>query len=154
MKKPQIRTIAKNKEVFYNYIITEKFEAGIQLLGAEVKAIRSGRLSLVGGYVSIKNNEAYVVGMHITHHEKSAGKYDPARTRKLLLQKKQIRYLKQKTSQKGVSVVPLRLYTKGNLIKLEIGLGKGKRKYDKRRVLKQREDKRRLARETSEKFLE
>lgn len=154
-KKPTKKIIATNKKARFNYTILERVEAGIQLTGSEVKAIRSGRLNLAGGYVKFKNNEAFVVGMYISQFGNTdPGSGDPTRTRKLLLKKAEIRRLQAKNSQKGVSVIPLSLYLKYNLIKLEIGVGKGKRKGDKRAVLKKRDDKRKMERETAENLLD
>lgn len=146
MSRPK-KVIAINKEAFFKYDILEKIEAGIQLLGAEVKAIRSGRVRLSGGYVQIRNREASVVGMRIDHYAKAPGvEYDPTRTRKLLLHKREIIRLKRLDSQKGVTLIPLRLYFKRNLAKLEVGVARGRRRYDKRARLKARQTQRDLGR--------
>jgi SsrA-binding protein len=132
--------LVKNKKAFFDYHILEKMEAGIVLLGKEVKSVRQGKASLVGSYVSVDDNECFLVNSHISPYQpnNTPQDYDPRRKRKLLLSRKQIDYLSGKKKERGVSVIPLSVYTKKRLIKLEIGVGRGKKKYDKREALKRK----------------
>lgn len=141
--------IVKNKRALYDYEILEKFEAGIVLSGQEVKSAKGGNINLTGAYVIIRGNEAFLVGALIAKY-KFAGKltdYDPQRTRKLLLTKKELSYLTGKSQVKGLTILPLSVYTtpRGR-IKLEIGIGRGKRKHEKREVIKKREVEREIKR--------
>lgn len=145
---------AINKRAKFDYEITDKFEAGIVLAGYEVKSIKTGHISLRGAFVTLKQNqkkklpEFYLINCHIPLY-KHAGKmlnYDPTRSRKLLLKRAEIRQLIGKTKEKGLTLVPIRVYNKGNLIKLEFGIGKGKKKIDKRETIKKREIERKLQR--------
>ncbi len=141
-------TLATNKQARYNYQILETYEAGLVLLGHEVKAIKSGKIGLKGSYVIVKDNQAYLVNAFISPYQpkNTPEDYDSRRTRKLLLNKKEIKTLIGKTKQKGLTLTPLRVYTKRNRIKLEIGLGRGKREYDKRETIKKREINRKIGR--------
>lgn len=142
--------LADNKKAYFNYNILEKFEAGISLLGTEVKSIRAGRMGLKGAYVVINaNNEVSLIGANISPYQpKNAPQdYRPDRSRKLLLKKKEIDYLIGKSHQKGLTFIPLRAYNKKGKIKLEFGIGKGKREFDKREVVKDRDTKREIERE-------
>ncbi len=141
-------TLAINKRAKYDYKILETYEAGIVLFGHEVKAVKNGKISLKGSYVTIKDNQAYLINCLISPYQpkNTPENYDPSRTRQLLLNKKEIKSLIGKTKQKGLTLLPLRVYTKHNRIKLEIGLGQGKRKYDKREKIKKREIDRRIGR--------
>lgn len=143
-----MKEITRNKKAYFNYSILEKFEAGISLNGQEVKSIKSGRVSLRGAYVTIKNAEAFLIGAHIPAYQpNNAPKdYNPERTRKLLLKKKEIRYLTEKRKEKGLTIIPLRVYNKKGKIKLEIALAKGKREFDKREKIKKRETDRKIRR--------
>lgn len=145
---------AINKRAKFDYEITDKFEAGIVLAGYEVKSIKTGHISLKGAFVTLKQSskkklpEFYLINCHIPLY-KHAGKmlnYDPTRSRKLLLKRAEIRQLIGKTKEKGLTLVPIRVYNKGNLIKLEFGVGKGKKKIDKRETIKKREIERKLQR--------
>jgi len=133
--------LTTNKKVFYDYEILEKFEAGISLIGQEVKSIKLGRISLKGAYVVVKNEEVFLIGCYIPPYQpKNAPQnYQPERSRKLLLKKSEIKGLIGKTKLKGLTLVPLRVYTKAGRIKIEIGLGRGKKKKDKRENIKKRE---------------
>ena len=127
------KLIAKNPVAYHNYSIDDTLEAGIVLTGTEIKSIRSGKVNLKDTYVNIKNGEAFVYGMHISPYEHgNIFNKDPLRTRKLLLNRREINKLLGYISQKGLSLVPTKLYFKGNFVKLEIGIGKGKKLYDKR----------------------
>lgn len=129
-----------NRKAHYNYTITEKLEAGINLLGSEVKAVRLGHADLTGSLVRLISSEAYLVNCKIFPYEYARPEnYDPKRTRKLLLHKKQIISLKGKTEGSSLTIVPVSLYTSGNLIKVEIGLGKSKKKYEKKEAIKRRD---------------
>lgn len=143
-----MKTLAENKKAYFSYNILENFEAGISLNGQEVKSIRMGKINLLGSYVVIRNGEAYLVGANIPPYQpKNAPEgYDPQRSRKLLLKKKEIGYLIGKTKQKGLTLVPLRVYTKNRLIKLGFGLVKGKKEFDKRESIRKKEDKRKMER--------
>ena len=147
-------TYATNKRAKFDYEILNTYEAGIVLIGHEVKSIKLSHISLKGAFVTLKNiknkniPEAYLTNCHITPY-KFAGKlndYDPDKPRKLLLKKSEIRQLIGKTKEKGLTLVPIRVYNKGKLIKLEFGIGKGKKKIDKRQGIKKREIDRKLQR--------
>ncbi|OGZ41946.1 MAG: SsrA-binding protein [Candidatus Ryanbacteria bacterium RIFCSPHIGHO2_02_FULL_45_43] len=140
--------LAENRKAYHDYEILEKFEAGLSLRGFEVKSILLGRAALKGGRVIIRNNEAFSVGVHIPPYQKAntPKEYEPDRARKLLLHKKEIQYLLGKEKQKGLTMVPLKLYNKGRKIKLEFAVVRGKKKYDKREVIKKREAKRKVER--------
>ena len=141
-----MKIFAENKKAYFNYQILEKFEAGIVLAGYEVKSIKSGRINLAGSYVIIKNEEAYLINASIPPYQPKnvPPEYDPSRQRKLLLKKKEIKYLIGKTRQKGLTLVPLKMYTKKREVKLEFGVAKGKKKTDKRELIKKREVKREI----------
>ena len=129
----------KNKKAYFDYFIESEFEAGISLLGTEIKSIRAGKAQLRDSYIYIKNNEAYVLNMHISKYEEgNQFNHQEDRTRKLLLHKKEIKKLKEATNQDGYSIVPLKLYLKNGYAKLKIGVAKGKKNYDKRNSLKKK----------------
>ncbi len=129
----QIKTIANNKKAYHDFFINEKFEAGIELYGTEIKSIRQGKVNLKDSWIRIKDGEAFVMGMHISPYEKgNIFNKDPLRVRKLLLHKREINKLFGAVSQDGLSIVPTTLYLKGSKAKLEIALAKGKKLYDKR----------------------
>ena len=139
---------AINKKANFDYEILKTFEAGLVLTGPEVKSVRTSTVSLKGGFVHIHDNAAWLTNVHIPKY-KFAGnlkEYDPERTRKLLLSKQEISYLMGKSQEKGLTIVPLRVYNKGRHIKLELGVAKGKKKYDKRESIKRRDVKRQTAR--------
>ncbi len=129
-----------NRKAFYNYTIGDRFEAGINLFGAEVKAVRLGHADLTSSFVRIIGSEAYLVNAKIFPYEYARPEqYDPNRTRKCLLHKKQIISLKSKTEGSALTLVPVSLYTKGNLIKLELALAKSKKKFEKKQTLKKKD---------------
>lgn len=137
-----------NKKALHNYHILEHWEAGIVLSGAEVKSIRSGRVDLGESYVKVLNSEAFLVNANIPRYAQASSKtYDPTKSRKLLLHKAQIQSLMGKTSGKGVTLVPVSLYEKNNRFKVEIGLGKSKKEFDKRAAIKERDHRRRMEQE-------
>jgi SsrA-binding protein len=144
----RLKFVQRNKKAFFNYEITEKLEAGLVLSGSEVKSIRDGKVTIHDAYARIKNGEVWVVGMDVALYPQ-AGPYnnhEPRRARKLLLHRSEIRRLIGKTKEKGLTLVPLALYFKDGLAKLQIGLARGKKKYDKRESIKNREAKRDLRR--------
>ena len=129
-----------NKRAFYDYLITNRFEAGVNLLGSEVKAIKMGHADLTGSYVRIIGSEAYLINAKIFPYEYARPEgYDEKRTRKLLLHKKEIISLKGRTDGANLTLVPISLYDKSGLIKLEVGIGKGKRKFDKKEAKKRKD---------------
>ena len=140
--------IIENKKVFFDYEILEKFEAGISLIGQEVKSIKSGKISLKGAYVVVKDEEIFLIGCHIPAYQPKNAPldYNPEKSRKLLLKKSEIKYLIGKTKEKGLTLIPLRVYTKRNLIKLEFGIVKRKKKFDKKETIKKRETEREIRR--------
>ena len=128
-----IKLIAKNPTAYHNYFIEDKIETGIVLFGTEIKSIRSGKVNLKDSYANIKNGEVYISGMHISPYEHgNIFNKDPLRDRKLLLHKREIYKFFGMIKQKGISLIPLTLYFKGSNVKLEVGIGKGKKLYDKR----------------------
>ncbi len=141
------KLIAKNPVAYHNYTINDKLEAGIVLTGTEIKSIRVGKVNLKDSYVTIKNGEAFIFGMHISPYEHgNIFNKDPLRTRKLLLNRKEINKLLGLISQKGMTIVPIQLYFKNNLVKLEIGIGKGKKLYDKREDIAKKDAERKIQR--------
>ena len=135
-----IKNIAKNPVARHNYIITDTLEAGIVLTGTEIKSIRNGKVNLKDSYAGIKNGEAYIYSMHISPYEQgNIFNKDPLRDRKLLLNKREILRLPGLINQKGYTLVPISLYFKNNIVKLELGIGKGKKLYDKREDLKKKD---------------
>ena len=132
---------AQNKKARFDYEILETFQAGIVLIGTEVKAIKTGHISIKGSYVVIKDNEFFLIGANIPPYQpKNAPKdYEPERLRKLLLTKSEIKHLVGKIKQKGLTLVPLKVYSVKGKIKILFGIGKGKKKFDKRETIKKRE---------------
>lgn len=146
-----LKTVTVNRKAYRDYAILRKYEAGIKLTGAEVKSVREGRVSLRGGYVKVVGGEPFLVGAKIDPYAKArVPSYDAKRTRKLLLQKREIGRLLGLGRQKGWAVVPLKLYFKDNIAKLELGLGRGKRKYEKRQKLKGQDVRRQVEHELAE----
>lgn len=141
------RIVATNKKAYHDYFVEDTYEAGIVLVGSEVKSIRQGALNLRDSFVIIKNGEAFVIGLHISPYK--MGSYfnvDPRRTRKLLLNKAEINKLRGRVEQKGFTLIPLKVYFKGSLVKVELGLCKGKELHDKRAAIKEKENNRNLQR--------
>ena len=136
-----MKILALNKRVRYDYEILEIFEAGLVLKGHEVKSVKLGHISLTGSYVVIKNGEAYLLNATISPYQPKniPPDYEPTRSRKLLLHKKEIQYLIGKSQERGLTLVPTRVYTNKDKIKLEFGIGKGKKKIDKRETIKKRD---------------
>lgn len=147
-----IKEIARNKKAHFEYFILDKYEAGIMLEGSEVKSIRAGGISLAESYVRVINGELFLINTYIKPYENSSSFTPDARkNRKLLLKKQEITQIINKFSEKGLTIVPLRVYLKGNLIKVEIGVGRGKKLYDKRASLKEKSAKLEIER-ASKKF--
>jgi SsrA-binding protein len=147
-KKEGIKIVSDNRQARFLYEILETYEAGIELKGTEVKSIRDGKANLRDGYGLIRNGEVWLLNVHVSPHS-TASQYfnhDPRRTRKLLLHKQEIRKLIGKVEQKGLTLVPLKMYLKNGLVKVSLGLGKGKKLHDKRDDLKERQDKREMDR--------
>ncbi len=142
-------TYAVNKRARFDYEILEKLEAGLILLGHEVKSVRNKQMKLAGSYIGIYNGECFLKQAHISAYPNASHMegYDAERQRKLLLNKREIAYLEGKLHEKGLTIVPLSVYSKGPHIKIEIGIAKGKKKYDKREVIKKRDLDRDLRRE-------
>ena len=144
------KLIAKNPTAFHNYTIEDKIEVGIVLSGTEIKSIRNGKANLKDCYAIIKNGEIYIVGMHISPYEQgNIFNKDPLRDRKLLLNKREINKLIGLTKQKNYSLVPLSMYFKNNLVKIELGIGKGKKLYDKREEIAKKDAERRIKQQLS-----
>lgn len=142
----ETKLIAKNPTAYHNYEIIDKIESGIVLYGTEIKSIRSGKVNLKDSYAIIKNSEVYVHGMHISPYEHgNIFNRDPLRTKKLLLNRREINKLIGLTKQKGYSLVPIKLYFKGSFVKLELGIGKGKKLYDKRQDLAKKDAQKQIA---------
>ena len=140
------KLIAKNPTAYHNYFIDDKLEAGIVLSGTEIKSIRAGKVNLKDSYAIIKNGEVFIIGMHISPYEHgSIFNKDPLRDRKLLLNRKEINKLIGLTKQKGFSLVPISLYFKGSFVKLELGIGKGKKLYDKRQDIAKKDAQNQIA---------
>tara|TARA_B100000131_G_C17966233_1_gene552488 strand:- start:441 stop:884 length:444 start_codon:yes stop_codon:yes gene_type:complete len=132
--------ISNNRKSSYLYTFLDKYEAGIQLKGFEVKAIREGNVNIAEAYISIKNNEIFVIGMHVGEYSHSGyATHNPTRERKLLMHKVEISKIKSKFENKGITIIPLKLYFKNGKAKLEIALAKGKKKWDKRETIKRRD---------------
>ncbi|WP_444549928.1 SsrA-binding protein SmpB [Candidatus Magnetomonas plexicatena] len=145
-----MRLAAQNKKAYHDYTIEETLEAGVSLKGTEVKAIREGRINLRDSYVIIKDKEAFMLNCHISPYSHgNIMNHEPLRTRKLLFHIKEILKLVGKTAQRGYSLIPLKVYFKGPYVKVEVGLAKGKREYEKREKIKERDIKREMDREFS-----
>ena len=143
MGKESKKIIANNKKAFYDYFIEDKYEAGIELVGTEVKSLRMGKCSIKEAFVRIQKGEVFIYGMHISPYEKgNIFNRDPLRARKLLLHRYEIRKIEWQIAQKGYTLVPLNVYLKGSLMKVEIGLAKGKKQYDKRQDIAKKDQRR------------
>ena len=147
MSKEGIKLIANNKKAFHDYFIEDTYEAGIELAGTEVKSMRLGKCNLKDSYVHEYKGDIYVAGMHISPYEKgNIFNKDPYRERRLLLHRGEINKMLGKAAQKGYTIVPLKAYFKGSLVKIEIGLAKGKKLYDKRETLAKKDATRKIER--------
>ena len=150
-KKQTSRVVAQNKKAYHEYFVEEKYEAGISLFGTEVKSIRAGAVNLKDSYCSFKNGELYVLGMHISPYEKgNIFNREPLRERKLLMHRRELNKLFGVVSQKGLTLVPLSLYFSGKNVKVEVGLCRGKKLYDKRDVAAEKQASREMDRRMKE----
>ena len=148
MAKTGVKLIANNKKAYHDYFILETYEAGISLAGTEVKSMRMGKCSIKESFIRIENGEVFVYGMHISPYEKgNIFNKDPLRVRKLLLHRQEINKLLGKMKEKGMTLVPLKVYLKGSLVKVEIGLAKGKKLYDKRQDIAKKDQAREAQRD-------
>ena len=152
-KSENIRLIANNKKAYHDYFIDEKYEAGIALHGTEVKSLRMGKCSIKESFITINRGEVLIQHMHISPYEKgNIFNKDPLRTRKLLLHKAEIRKLENQVKMKGYTIMPLKVYLKGSLVKVKVGLCKGKKLYDKRQAAAERDAKRQMDRAMKERY--
>lgn len=151
--KDSVKLVANNKKAWHDYFIDDKIECGIELFGTEVKSIRMGYCSIKEAFVRIDKGEVYVYGMHINPYEKgNIFNKDPLRSRKLLLHRSEIDKLEGKIREKGITLVPLQVYFKGSLVKVEIGLARGKKLYDKRADIAKKDQRREVEREYKERL--
>lgn len=148
MAKEEMKLVANNKKAYHDYFIEEKYEAGLVLHGTEVKSLRMGKCSIKEAFIRIENGEVFIYGMHISPYEKgNIFNKDPLRVKKLLLHKQQIRKLIGNSSEKGYTIVPLQVYFKDGRAKIEIGLARGKKLYDKRQDIARKDQKREAEKE-------
>ena len=153
MEKKENNTVATNKKAYHDYFVLEKYEAGIELFGTEIKSIRAGRVNLKDSFCSVDDGEMFVIGMHISPYEMgNRFNRDPLRKKKLLLHKEEIMKLFGESQQQGLSIIPLELYIKNGRAKLSIGLCKGKKLYDKRAVQAKKDANRTIEREFKERY--
>ena len=153
MEKKENNTVATNKKAYHDYFVLEKYEAGIELFGTEIKSLRAGRVNLKDSFCSVDDGEMFVIGMHISPYEMgNRFNRDPLRKKKLLLHKKEIMKLFGESQQQGLSIIPLELYIKNGRAKLSIGLCKGKKLYDKRAVQAKKDANRTIEREFKERY--
>ncbi len=146
-EKENVKVVARNRKAKHEYFIEETYEAGIKLLGTEIKSIREGRVNLKDSFALVKDGEIFLHNMHISpYNQGNRQNHEPERKRKLLLHKRQIKSLLGATRREGYTLIPLSLYLKGNLAKVELALAKGKEKHDKREAIKEREHKREMQR--------
>jgi len=150
-KKDQIKVIATNRKAYHDYHIDDEYEAGLALTGTEIKSVRAGQVNLRDSYVQIRNGEAWLINTHIAPYDRASYEnHDPRRERRLLLHKREILRLGSKVLEKGFTIIPLKIYLKGNKAKVEIALAKGKRLYDKREAIAARDSQRQVERELRE----
>ncbi|MBQ9561996.1 MAG: SsrA-binding protein SmpB [Lachnospiraceae bacterium] len=148
MSKDNYKLVANNKKAYFDYFIEETYECGIELVGTEVKSVRMGKCSVKEAFVRIRQGEVWVYGMHISPYEKgNIFNKDPLRERRLLMHRQEIRKLASRVDQQGYTLVPLKVYLRGSLVKVEIGLAKGKKLYDKRESIAKKDQKREMDRE-------
>ena len=148
------KLVANNKKAYHDYFIEDKYESGISLHGTEVKSLRMGKCSIKESFIRIENGEVFIYGMHISPYEKgNIFNKDPLRVRKLLLHKNEINKMMGKIAEKGYTLVPLQVYFKGSLAKIEIGLAKGKKLYDKRQDIAKKDQRREAEKEFKVKYL-
>ncbi len=153
MKKENVKIVATNRKARHEYFIEETIEAGLALKGTEVKSVRQGKINVKEGYAVVENGEVYVYNMHISPYEQgNIYNVDPIRKRKLLLHKREIRKLDSLIMQKGYTLVPLTIYIKDGLVKVELAVAKGKKLYDKRESIAKKDAERRIQQHASEKY--
>lgn len=146
-----IKVVATNRKATHDYQIEDRYEAGLALMGTEIKSIRAGRVNLRDGYVQPRDGELWLVNVHIAPYDPAGGRgHDPLRPRKLLLHRKEIARLIGRVQERGYTIVPLRMYLKGGRAKVEIALARGKRKYDKREAIARRDAEREMEHEWKE----
>ncbi len=148
----EVKVVARNKKAYHDFFIEEKYEAGIELMGTEVKSIRNSRVNLREGYIKVENGEVLLYNVHVSTYEQgNRYNHDPLRTRKLLMHRREINRLFGKVKEKGYTLVPLQMYIKKGLIKVEVGLARGKKKHDKREVIAEKTAQREIERAFKEK---
>ncbi len=153
-ERPGVRVVATNRKAYHDYAIEDTIEAGIVLIGSEIKSIRAGRVNLRDSYAIIKDGEVWLLNAHIAPYDPASRfGHEPRRPRKLLLHKRQIARLAGRVQEKGYTLIPLRMYIRDNLAKVELALARGKRQYDKRAAIARREDERRMQRALREREL-
>lgn len=151
--KDAFKLVANNKKAYHDYFIDEKYECGVELFGTEVKSIRMGKCSIKEAFVRIDKGEVYIYGMHVNPYEKgNIFNKDPLRSRKLLLHRSEILKIGDKVREKGYTLVPLQVYFKGSLVKVEIGLARGKKLYDKRQDIAKKDQRREVERDYKQKL--
>lgn len=152
VKKPTIQVLHENKKALFDYEVLKDYEAGIKLSGYEVKSIRNKHCNLKGSYVSLQSGRPYLKGFHVSPYKEAFGSHlvDPDHDRELFIHKKEIIYLSSKLKEKGFSLIPLEVYLKGNLIKIKIALAKGRKSFEKKQVLKERDVNREMQRAIKE----
>ena len=147
------KSVARNRRAFHDYAIEEKFECGIELVGSEVKSIRGGHIAFADSYARIRDRQLWLIGLRISpYDEASIFNHEPDRDRRLLVHKDEIRRLRRRVEERGYTLIPLQIYFKGGLVKVELGLGKGKREYDKRESIKTRDQRREAEREMRDRY--
>ena len=152
-KKKGMKLIANNKKAFHDYFIEDTYEVGIVLTGTEIKSVRAGNANIKDSYGVIKNNEVFLLNMFISQYkEGNIFNHDETRTRKLLLHKKEIKKINEKVNNQGLTLIPLKLYFKNNILKVELGICRGKKNYDKREALKEKDIKRNIDRQLKNKY--
>lgn len=152
-KKAKDTTLAQNKKAYHDYFVDETYEAGISLFGTEVKSVRDGKINLKDSYVSVKTGEAFLIGAHISPYERgNIFNRDPLRSRKLLLHRREINKLVGLTQRDGYTLIPLKVYLKGSYVKVLLGLCRGKKNYDKRDAIAERDAKRNMDRALKERL--
>ncbi|MBM4031585.1 MAG: SsrA-binding protein SmpB [Planctomycetes bacterium] len=150
MPQDDIKPIARNRKAFHNFLVFDKWEAGIELRGTEVKSLRNGQVQMGDSYARIEDGQAFLIGLHISPYAKTAyGNHDPLRKRRLLLHHREIRRLATKVNERGFTLIPISLYFKRGLAKVELALACGKKLHDKRQDIKKREHQRQIQRATS-----
>ena len=148
-----MKIIAKNKKASYNYFLLENYEAGIVLQGTEIKSVRANKVNIGDAYCIVRNDEMFIMNMHIAKYDHgNIFNHDETRSRKLLLHKKQIVKINNKVMQENLTIVPTKVYMEKGLCKVEIAIGKGKKNYDKRQSIKERDDKRNIDRRMKERY--